>query len=118
MLPTKSLAVIDEETARDYFSQALIKMYQGNFQKAYELSKQALSGRVYVNELANFWFLRGKLAITNGLIDKAIEEFGTFTQLVKNDDIDNILEKVRYFRNINLSPSKNFELKYMVMRVE
>lgn len=113
LLPTKSLAVIDEETARDYFSQALIKMYQGNFQKAYELSKQALSGRVYVNELANFWFLRGRLAIANGLIDKAIEEFGTFTQLVKNDDIDNILEKVRYFRNINLSPSKNFELKYI-----
>ncbi|KAF2960864.1 hypothetical protein [Fervidobacterium sp. 2310opik-2] len=113
LLPTKSLAVIDEETARNYFSQSLIQMYQGNFQKAYELSKQALSGRVYVNEIANFWFLRGRLAIANGLIDKAIEEFGTFTQLVKNDDIDNILEKVRYFRNINLSPSKNFELKYI-----
>lgn len=106
-------AVIDEETARNYFSQSLLEMYNGNFEKAYEISKRSLSGRVYVNELSSFWFLRGKLAIVNGLIDKAIEDFATFTQLVRNDDIDNLIRKVNYFRMLNLSPSRNFELKYV-----
>lgn len=106
-------AVIDEETARNYFSQALLEMYSGKFKEAYETSKKSLSGRVYVNELSHFWFLRGKLAIVNGLIDKALEDFGTFTQLVRNDDIDNLIQRVNYFRKLNLSPSKSFELKYI-----
>ncbi|MCX7654391.1 MAG: hypothetical protein N2Z58_06945 [Fervidobacterium sp.] len=106
-------AVIDEETARNYFSQSLLEMYSGNFSKAYELSKKALSGRVYVNELSHFWFLRGRLAIANGLIDKAVEDFKTFTQLVRNDDIENLIQRVDYFRKLNLSPSKTFELKYI-----
>ena len=110
---TFGFAVIDEETARNYFSQSLLEMYKGNFEKAYDLSKKALSGRVYVNELSNFWFLRGRLAIANGLIDKAIEDFNTFTQLVRNDDIDNLIQRVNYFRKLNLSPSKSFELKYI-----
>lgn len=106
-------AVIDEETARNYFSQALLEMYSGKFKEAYETSKKSLSGRVYVNELSHFWFLRGKLAIVNGLIDKALEDFATFTQLVRNDDIHNLIEKVNYFRKLNLSSSKSFEMKYI-----
>lgn len=106
-------SVIDEETARNYFSQSLLEMYRGNFEKAYELSKKALSGRVYVNELSSFWFLRGRLAIANGLIDKAIEDFSTFTQLVRNDDIENLIQRINYFRKLNLSPSQSFELKYI-----
>ncbi|MGC8902926.1 MAG: hypothetical protein ACP5KD_06265 [Fervidobacterium sp.] len=113
ILSSSIFAVIDEESARNYFSQSLIQMYMGKYDKAYEFSKKALSGRVYVNELQYFWFLRGKLAIANGFIDKAIEEFGTFTQLVKSDDIDNIIAKVNYFRALNLLPSKIFELKYI-----
>lgn len=106
-------AVINEETARSYFSKALLEMYNRNFNGAYELSKKALSGRVFVNELPYFWYLRGKLAIINGAPDKAIEDFKMFTQLVKNDDIDNLIGKIDYFRKINLSPSKKFELKYI-----
>lgn len=106
-------AVINEEAARDYLSKAIFEMSNGNFVEAYNLSKKALSGRVFVNELPYFWYLRGKLAIANGIPDKAIEEFQTFLQLVRNDEIENLINKVNYFRKINLSPSKKFELKYI-----
>ncbi|MFN6991667.1 MAG: tetratricopeptide repeat protein, partial [Fervidobacterium sp.] len=108
-----AFAVINEEAARDYLSKAIFEMNNGNFTEAYNLSLKALSGRVFVNELPYFWYLRGKLAIANGMPDKAIEEFQTFLQLVKNDEIENLINKVNYFRKLNLSPSKKFELKYI-----
>ncbi|ODN31335.1 hypothetical protein [Fervidobacterium thailandense] len=106
-------AVIDEQKAREFFSEALMAMYNGDFLTAYELAKKALSGRVYVQELPYFWYLRGRLAILNGEVDRALQDFKNFTMLVKNDDIDNLVAKVESFRKLNLSPSQTFEFGYV-----
>jgi hypothetical protein len=113
IIPVLSLAVIDEETARMYFTQALEKTYAGDFKSAYELALKSMSGRVYVEELPHFWYLRGRLAIINGLVDKALEDFKNFTVLVRNDNINNLMEKVGYFRRLNLAPSQSFTLGYI-----
>uniref|UniRef100_A0A7C5RII4 Tetratricopeptide repeat protein n=1 Tax=Fervidobacterium thailandense TaxID=1008305 RepID=A0A7C5RII4_9BACT len=106
-------AVIDEQKAREYFSGALKEFYDGNIEAAYESAIKALSGRVYVQELPHFWYLRGRLAIINGEVDKALQEFRNFTTLVKNDDIDNLVQKVESFRKLNLSRSQSFEFGYV-----
>lgn len=106
-------AVIDEETARDYFSQALIKAYTGDFSEAYQLSIKALSGRVYVQELPYFWYLRGKLGISTGLVDKSLGDLSTFTQLVRSDEIDNIISKVQYFRKLDIISPGTFKFGYV-----
>ena len=106
-------AVIDEETARDYFSKALEFAYSGDFKSAFEYSKKAMSGRIYVQELPYFWYLRGRLGIINGYVDKSLEELKNYTSLVRNDDIQNLMQKVDYYRKLDLSPSKNFIMSYI-----
>ncbi len=106
-------AVIDEETARSYFSQALINAYTGNFGDAYQLSIKALSGRVYVQELPYFWYLRGRLGISTGLVDKSLGDFSTFTQLVKSEEIDNLVSKVQYFRKLDIISPGTFKFGYV-----
>jgi len=110
---TMVFAVIDEETARSYFSQTLEYVYSGDFKSAYEYSKKAMSGRVYVQELPYFWYLRGRLGIINGEVDKAIQELRNYTSLVRNDDIENLIQRVDYFRKLNLSPSNSFIMSYI-----
>lgn len=110
---TVALGVIDEQTARSLFSQALVELYNGRYRESYELSLKSMTGRIFMQELAFFWYLRGRLAILNGEIDKAVEDLLNFTFLVRNDDIDNLLNKVNYFRRINLLPSNRFELTYV-----
>ncbi|HOQ39774.1 MAG TPA: hypothetical protein PKI14_05995 [Fervidobacterium sp.] len=105
--------VIDEETARHYFSQALVETYTGNFEEAYKISVKAISGRVYVQELPYFWYLRGRLGIITGTVDKALEELKSFTQLVMNDEIENILSKVQYFRMLDIASPGTFKFGYV-----
>lgn len=113
LLTSLTFGVIDEETARLYFTQALKSTYKGDFAKAFELSQKALSGRVYVQELPYFWYLRSRLRIINNQVDKALEELKNFTMLVRSDDIDNLIAKVNYFRKLNLSPSSTFVMGYV-----
>lgn len=113
LISVSMYGIIDEETARTYFTQALEKVYAGDFKSAYDLSVKAMSGRIYVEELPYFWYLRGRLAIANGLVDKALEDFRNFTLLVRNDDIDNLVGKVNYFRKLNLGPSQSFTMGYV-----
>ncbi|MGQ9855335.1 MAG: hypothetical protein ACUVQF_01220 [Fervidobacterium sp.] len=113
LLTSLTFGVIDEETARLYFTQALKSTYEGDFAKAFELSQKALSGRVYVQELPYFWYLRSRLRMINNQVDKALEELKNFTMLVRSDDIDNLIAKVNYFRKLNLSPSSTFGMGYV-----
>ncbi len=105
--------VIDEETARSYFSQTLKEYYLGNFDKAYENSLKSLSGKVYLQELPYYWYLRGRLGIIQGYFDESIKQLNTYTELVKQEDIENLKKTAFFFREVKLNMGKNYDFGYV-----
>ncbi len=105
--------VIDEETARSFFSEALKEYYLGNFDKAYENSLKSLSGRVYLQELPYYWYLRGKLGIIQGFFEESIKQLNSYTDLVRQEDIENLKKTAFFFQDIKLNMGTNYDFSYV-----
>lgn len=69
--------IINEEQARELFSQALSLWYEGDITKAKSLMDEALSGLIYVSDIPEFWFFTSKIDIDMRAVEKAQEDLKT-----------------------------------------
>lgn len=69
--------IVNEEQARELFSQALLHWYQGDVSNARNLMEQALSGLIYVADIPEFWFFTSKIDIDTRAVEKAQENLKT-----------------------------------------
>ncbi|MEJ5228541.1 MAG: hypothetical protein WHT65_00915 [Pseudothermotoga sp.] len=72
-----SFSIINEEQARELFSQALSYWYEGDVTKAKSLMDDALSGLIYVSDIPEFWFFTSKIDIDMRAVEKAQEDLKT-----------------------------------------
>ncbi|HEY8542531.1 MAG TPA: hypothetical protein VIL29_09105, partial [Pseudothermotoga sp.] len=72
-----SFSIINEEQARDLFSQALSLWYDGDVSKARSLMDEALSGLIYVSDIPEFWFFTSKIDIDMRAVERAQEDLKT-----------------------------------------
>lgn len=70
-------SIINEEQARDLFSQALSLWYDGDVIKARALMDDALSGLIYVSDIPEFWFFTSKIDIDMRAVERAQEDLKT-----------------------------------------
>lgn len=70
-------SIINEEQARELFSQALSYWYEGDVMKAKSLMDDALSGLIYVSDIPEFWFFTSKIDIDMRAVEKAQEDLKT-----------------------------------------
>lgn len=72
-----AFSIINEEQAREFFSQALSSWYEGDVTKARSLMDDALSGLIYVSDIPEFWFFASKVDIDMRAVEKAQEDLRT-----------------------------------------
>ncbi len=76
-VPVASFSIINEEQARELFSQALSLWYEGDVIKARSVMDEALSGLIYVSDIPEFWFFTSKIDIDMRAVEKAQEDLKT-----------------------------------------
>jgi len=77
IISTAIFPIINEEQARELFSQALSLWYEGDVIKARSLMDEALSGLIYVSDIPEFWFFTSKIDIDMRAVEKAQEDLKT-----------------------------------------